>query len=93
LTADIDALGWRLDHAYARLPSALYEASAPARFPAPALVVANHALARGIGLDLGRTDDRELAALCTGQRLPSGAQPIAQVVHRHGAARRRRRWR
>ena len=83
MTADIDALGWRLDHAYARLPSALYEASAPARFPAPALVVANHALARGIGLDLGRTDDRELAALCTGQRLPSGAQPIAQAYAGH----------
>lgn len=75
--------GWNLDNSYARLPSALYEPAVPARFPSPRLVACNRTLLDEIGLETSCIEDATLAALCTGQRLPSGAQPIAQAYAGH----------
>ena len=83
MTDSIDAIGWRFDNSYARLPKALFEPSEPAWFPKPSLVVANEALARDMGLDLSRADHDALAAAFTGQRLPAGASPLAQAYAGH----------
>ncbi|MBI1302698.1 MAG: YdiU family protein [Phycisphaera sp.] len=76
-------LGWNLDHSYARLPTVLFDACAAARFEAPGLVIANHALACELGLDMSLASDDELAAIFSGQSLPDGAAPIAQAYAGH----------
>ena len=75
--------GWQLDHSYARLPEALCRPAAVARFPSPAIVEVNHALAAELGLDLRASSPDALAALFAGQSLPHGAQPIAQAYAGH----------
>lgn len=76
-------LGWNFDNSYARLATDLFEPSAPARFPRPTLVVANHGLARSLGLDLSKAGGDELAAVFSGQVIPDGAAPIAQAYAGH----------
>ena len=77
------AVGWRFDHSYARLPDALFVHARPEAFPAPALVIRNDALAREMGLDLSRCDDRRLARLFSGQQVPADAECIAQAYAGH----------
>jgi uncharacterized protein YdiU (UPF0061 family) len=76
-------LGWNFDNSYARLPTVLFDPSAPADFPAPKLVIANDALARELGLDISKASAEELAAIFSGQAIPSGATPIAQAYAGH----------
>jgi uncharacterized protein YdiU (UPF0061 family) len=68
---------WNFDNTYARLPSVLYRASLPRPVRAPSIVLVNEALARDLALP-------ELdAPLLSGNRLPPGAQPIAQAYAGH----------
>lgn len=76
-------LGWNFDNSYARLPAVLFDPSTPADFPKPALVIANDALARSLGLELSKASEGELAAFFSGQVMPTGAAPIAQAYAGH----------
>ena len=78
-----EAVGWRLENSYARLPEALFERVLPTRFPEPKTVVWNRALARSMGLSPERLTEGEAALLFAGQRLPAGADPIAQAYAGH----------
>jgi uncharacterized protein YdiU (UPF0061 family) len=78
-----DALGWRFENTYARLPAALFDRAAAAAFPAPRVAVLNRALAAELGLDVAALTDDIAAALFSGQRTPPGAEPIAQAYAGH----------
>jgi serine/tyrosine/threonine adenylyltransferase len=75
--------GWRWDHSYARLPGDFFTRQNPEPAGRPRTVVFNTALAEDLGLDaavLGRPD---AAGYFAGNRLPEGAQPIAQAYSGH----------
>lgn len=78
-----NAIGWRLEDTYARLPEAFFAPAEPARFPAPRASVLNHRLADELGLDLRALGPEAAAALFAGQELPPGARPIAQAYAGH----------
>ncbi|MBX3599896.1 MAG: YdiU family protein [Rubrivivax sp.] len=71
------------DNSYARdLPGA-YVAWPPARVPAPRLVFLNHELARELQLDPDALQGDTGAELFAGNRVPDGAEPIAQAYAGH----------
>ena len=74
--------GWRLDNSYARLPAALWSGVAPVAVTRPGLAVFNDRLAAELGLDAGAL--REAGAeIFSGNRVPGGAEPIAQAYAGH----------
>jgi serine/tyrosine/threonine adenylyltransferase len=78
-----DAVGWRFDNTYTRLPADLYAQAAPKPVRAPRMAIVNHRLATDLGLDLDALTPEASAALFAGQDLPKGSQPIAQAYAGH----------
>ncbi len=74
--------GWNFDNSYVRLPEALFSKVPPVPVDAPAMVVLNEKLADGLGLDAGELQESG-AAIFAGNRLPPGAEPIAQAYAGH----------
>lgn len=74
--------GWRFDNTYARLPSLLFSRELPTPVAAPRLVIFNRGLADVLGLDPG-IEPTSVADLLAGNRLPDGADPIAQAYAGH----------
>ena len=74
----IDA-GWRFDNSYVRLPEELFLPQNPEPVARPALVVLNRALAESMGLDADALEAEVLA----GNKIPPGAEPIAQAYAGH----------
>ena len=75
--------GWHFDNSYTRLPEAFYARLNPTPVSAPKLVVFNEALARSLGLNPDALQGAEGAAIFSGNRLPAGAEPIAQAYAGH----------
>ncbi|HBS50505.1 MAG TPA: YdiU family protein [Rhodobacteraceae bacterium] len=71
------------DNTYARLPGAFHAAQAPQPVAAPRLIAFNADLARILGLPEDAGKDPELAEIFAGNRLPEGAQPLAQLYSGH----------
>lgn len=69
------------DNSYARLPEGFFARQAPQPVPAPRLVGFNTDLARLLGIAPG--DEAEMAQVFAGNRLPEGAEPIAQLYSGH----------
>ena len=78
-----DAIGWRFDNTYARLPDVLFNPVSPAAVREPRVSILNHQLADDLGLDFGAIPPEAAAALFAGQYLPVGSQPIAQAYAGH----------
>lgn len=78
-----DAIGWRFDDSYARLPQTLFTAVNPAAVREPRVVVLNHGLAGELGLDVAAMTPEQAAAVFAGQALPAGSRPIAQAYAGH----------
>jgi uncharacterized protein YdiU (UPF0061 family) len=75
--------GWRFDNSYARLPDAFFTRVHPVPVSGPPkLVVFNGALAAELGLDPDLLGERG-ADLFAGNRIPRGADPIAQAYAGH----------
>ena len=72
--------GWRLEHTYAKLPSAFHFAIEPTPVREPKMVVFNRPLADSLGLD---EDLVNKAALFAGNEFPPTAQPLAQAYAGH----------
>ena len=71
----------RFDNSYARLPARFYARQPPEPVTSPATIAVNAPLARALGFDpvaLAANPD-----LLTGNRLPDGAEPIAQAYAGH----------
>ena len=81
-STDIDA-GWHFDNSYARLPEAFRTRVNPTPVAAPCLVLFNRPLARALGLDPAAFTGSDAAALFTGNKILSGAEPIAQAYAGH----------
>jgi len=76
-------LNFAFDNSFARELPDFYVKWAPDRVSAPQLRYLNHPLAGELRLDLSRQDSSLLADMFSGNRLPAGAEPIAQVYAGH----------
>ncbi len=76
-------VGWNFDNTYARLPEVFFEFARPDDFAGPRVSVLNLRLADELGLSLQKLAPSDAAAMFSGQRLPSGAQPLAQAYAGH----------
>ncbi len=73
----ISTPAWRLEHTYTRLPGLFFTEVEPTPVEMPQMVIFNEALADELGLP------RDDAAVYAGNKLPSGARPIAQAYAGH----------
>lgn len=71
------------DNSYARELPGFYATVQPAPAPAPELLFLNEPLAAELGLDAAALRGADGAALFSGNRLPPGAEPIAQAYAGH----------
>ncbi|WP_371224022.1 protein adenylyltransferase SelO [Roseovarius sp. 2305UL8-3] len=69
------------DNSYARLPMHFFTRLNPMPVKTPALIRFNHDLARDLGITPG--DDDTLAQIFSGNAVPDGADPLAQVYAGH----------
>ena len=76
------AAGWRFDNSYARLPEALYARVSPVPVAQPGLAILNESLADDLGLDVDALRESG-AEIFAGNRVPEGAEPIAQAYAGH----------
>ena len=76
-------VGWKFDNSYARLPEAFYVRLNPVPVRTPKLVVFNVALAQFLGLNPDALKGDEGAAVFSGNRIPEGAEPLAQAYAGH----------
>src|SRR5258708_3228238 len=83
LVADNNAVGWRFDNTYSRLPDVLFAPARPVAVREPRVSILNHRLAEELGLDLRTLSPESTAALFAGQDLPGGSRPIAQAYAGH----------
>lgn len=71
------------DNTYARLPEAFYRRVAPTPIPNPYLVSFNTAAAELIDLDPAEAQRPKFVEYFSGNRLPSGADPLAMLYAGH----------
>jgi serine/tyrosine/threonine adenylyltransferase len=81
--ADTNAVGWRFDNSYSRLPAILFAPAKPVAVVAPRVAILNHRLADELGLTLAALSPDAIATLFAGQELPGGSRPIAQAYAGH----------
>lgn len=72
-----------LEATYLSLPPAFYTEQNAVPVSSPDLIVFNHALARDLGLDVSGMTDTEAAQIFSGNLVPDGARPFAQVYAGH----------
>ncbi|TDU70660.1 uncharacterized protein YdiU (UPF0061 family) [Prosthecobacter fusiformis] len=75
--------GWHLQNTYSRLPGLLHVSASPVPVKRPALKVFNHELARELELNGSALDTQEGAEIFAGNRIPGGAEPLAQAYAGH----------
>lgn len=75
--------GWKLDNSYARLPKAFYAKQRATPVRSPKLVIFNDALATSLGLNPQALQTEEAIAIFAGNRVPEGAEPLAQAYAGH----------
>src|SRR4051812_43910667 len=75
--------GWRLEHSYAQLPKIFHFALSPTPVRSPQIVILNRALGQALGLDLDAQGAEANAEIFAGNRLPPGAEPLAQAYAGH----------
>ncbi|MCF2872242.1 YdiU family protein [Octadecabacter sp. G9-8] len=71
------------DTTYLSLPDRFYSRQPADPVSAPQLIVFNHALAADLGLDTSGMSDEEAASIFSGNDIPDGADPFAQVYAGH----------
>ena len=75
--------GWKFENSYTRLPERFYVRLNPEPVRTPKLVVFNAALAQFLGLNPASLKGEEGAAVFSGNRIPEGADPLAQAYAGH----------
>ena len=75
--------GWKFENSYAQLPKAFHVRQKPIPVHTPKLVIFNRALAQFLGLDPDALMGDEGAAVFSGNRIPEGAEPLAQAYAGH----------
>ncbi|KAF0677436.1 protein adenylyltransferase SelO [Profundibacterium mesophilum] len=77
------SLQFAFDNSYARLPGHFYSRIDPTPVRAPVLLALNHALCGTLGLDAQALSGSEGLAVLSGNAVPPGAEPLAQVYAGH----------
>ena len=80
MTTNTNALGWNLSSSYTQLPTTFYHKMDPERVPDPMLVLFNISLTEELGLEEAISEN---PGYFTGNKLPSGSEPIAQAYAGH----------
>ncbi|MGD1969556.1 MAG: protein adenylyltransferase SelO family protein, partial [Desulfobacterales bacterium] len=75
--------GWKFDNSYTMLPEAFYVRLNPIAVRAPKLVIFNVALAQFLGLNPEVLKGDEGTAVFSGNKIPEGAEPLAQAYAGH----------
>lgn len=75
--------GWNFDNSYARLPETFYSRLNPVPVRHARMAIFNHALAKSLGLASSTLADAESTPLFSGNKLPTGSEPIAQAYAGH----------
>lgn len=75
--------GWKFDNSFLRLPESLYVRLNPVPVRAPGMVVFNQALSDELGLQSEVLAGNEGTAIFAGNRIPSGADPVALAYAGH----------
>lgn len=78
-----DQFGWQFDNSYVRLPEVFFANALPEEAPEPELIAFNHKLAQSLGLDVQALESVEGLEMLAGNRMPEGAEPIAQAYTGH----------
>ncbi len=78
-----DRTGWNFDNTYARLPDIFYARLSPVPVREPRLAVLNRSLAESLGLNIQALAAEEGISVFSGNRIPVGAEPIAQAYAGH----------
>jgi uncharacterized protein YdiU (UPF0061 family) len=73
----------RFDNSYASLPARFFTRQPPTPVRAPALLLLNRTLAEALGIDPDLLCAPEGVAMLAGNRVPEGADPLAQVYAGH----------
>jgi uncharacterized protein YdiU (UPF0061 family) len=80
---DLRAMGIPFDNTYARLPERFFARLAPTPVGAPRLLKLNTPLARALGIDPDWLGSPEGVQVLAGNRVPEGAEPLAQAYAGH----------
>ncbi|WP_054954652.1 protein adenylyltransferase SelO [Paenibacillus dakarensis] len=78
----IDA-GWNFDNSYAELPDLMYTRQEPVPVRSPRIIAFNRPLAESLGLNVEALQTDEGAAVFAGNKIPPGADPLAQAYAGH----------
>ncbi len=76
-------IGWRFDNTYLNLPEGMFSKLLPTPVKTPEIVVFNYKLSKSLGLDFSNVKKNELSMLFSGNKLPDGAETIAQAYAGH----------
>ena len=76
-------IGWKFDNTYLNLSQSMLSKLNPTPVKTPELVLFNHNLSREIDLDFSHIDNKELALIFSGNKLPDGSESIAQAYAGH----------
>ncbi len=71
------------DNSYAQLPDRFFDRQSPTAVSRPGLIRVNHALAKELGIDPSWLASPEGIEVLAGNRLPTGAEPIATAYAGH----------
>ena len=76
-------IGWKFDNTYLNLSRGMFSKINPTPVKTPKLVLFNHLLAKEIDLDFSQIDNKELALIFSGNKLPDGSESFAQAYAGH----------
>jgi uncharacterized protein YdiU (UPF0061 family) len=76
-------IGFRFENTYAKLPEILATKLVPVPVKKPKLVIFNNRLAKDLGLDVNSVSEDDLTNLFSGNKLPTGSEPLAQAYCGH----------
>ncbi len=76
-------IGWNFDNSYARLPNFFYKNINPTPVKSPKVIIVNNSLAKSLGLNPDELLSEEAVMVFAGNRIPKGANPLAQAYAGH----------
>jgi uncharacterized protein YdiU (UPF0061 family) len=76
-------IGFKFENTYAKLPDILVTKLVPVPVKKPKLIIFNNRLAKDLGLDVNSVTEDDLTNLFSGNKLPSGSEPLAQAYCGH----------
>lgn len=76
-------IGFKFENTYAKLPEILATKLVPVPVKKPKLIIFNNRLAKDLGLDVNSVTEDDLTNLFSGNKLPSGSEPLAQAYCGH----------